>query len=40
MHYDNMFHGVLNLMHGPLEFKQSHKLLADITNVIKKVVRN
>ncbi len=40
VHYENMFHGVLNLMYGPLEFAQSRELLSDIAAVIKNVIKN
>ena len=39
-HYENIFHGVLNLVHGPLEFRAARDLLQDITNVIKQIVLN
>jgi len=34
-HYENLFHGILSLIFGPLEFYEAHKVMADITNAIK-----
>lgn len=39
VHYDNMFHGVLNLIFGPLEFRQSRVLLNDVSKAIQKVLK-
>lgn len=39
-HYDDMFHGVLNLINGPLTMKQAHSLMEDITSVVRNVINN
>lgn len=37
-HYDNMFHGVLGLLHGPLKFNEAHPLLKKIAQHVKEVI--
>lgn len=39
-HYDDMFHGVLNLINGPLTMQQAHSLMEDITSVVRNVINN
>ncbi len=38
-HYENMFHGVFNLLHGPLEFNAAHEMLNDVSNFMKKIIK-
>ena len=37
-HYENMFHGLFGLLHGPIEFKQSHVIMEDCAKYINKVI--
>lgn len=39
-HYESVFHGILSLLFGPLEFSESHKLLTDISKAIKSSLNN
>lgn len=39
VHYEDMFHGVLNLMFGPLEFSQSRVLMNDVAKAIQRVIK-
>ncbi len=39
-HYDDMFHGVFNLIHGPLTMRQAHELMEEITSFVLKTVNN
>jgi arylacetamide deacetylase-like 3/4 len=37
-HYENLFHGIISLIHGPLEFKYAQKLVKDISDHINSVI--
>ncbi len=38
-HYENLFHGVLGLLHGPLQFDIAHDMLLNITTNIKNILQ-
>ncbi len=37
-HYENLFHGILGLLHGPLEFRLSHHLVKDCADYVNSVI--
>jgi arylacetamide deacetylase-like 3/4 len=39
-HYDNLFHGIMGLLHGPLEFRRSHILLKECSDFVNSIIHN
>jgi acetyl esterase/lipase len=39
-HYDNLFHGVFGLLHGPISFDIAHDLVLTVVDYVKKVIVN
>jgi acetyl esterase/lipase len=39
-HYDSVFHGIMGLLHGPLEFRLSHILLKECADFVNSIIHN
>lgn len=37
-HFDNLFHGILTLLHGPLEFELSHQVMDAVSKHIRDII--
>ena len=38
IHFDNLFHGIVSLIHGPLEFTYAQQLIKDISDQINNLI--